>query len=73
LGDRLARQAILYERTFPASSPEGLLLCDEVVETGEMDAAIERAVVRLSSVGIVSAAANRKALRVDQEPLDTFR
>lgn len=73
VGDRLARQAILYERGFPAASPEGALLCDEVVPPGGMDAAIERAVTRLTSAGIVSAAANRKALRVGEEPLDVFR
>jgi len=38
-----------------------------------MDAAIDHAVARLTSAGIASAAANRKALRVDQEPLDRFR
>src|SRR5262249_7061703 len=40
VGDRLARQGIMYERAFPADSPEGSLLCDEIVEPGEMDAAI---------------------------------
>jgi thioesterase DpgC len=73
VGDRLARQGILFERGFPADSPEGALLCDEVVEPGEMDAAIARTVEGLSGAGLVSAAANRKALRVGQEPLDTFR
>jgi thioesterase DpgC len=73
VGDRLARQAILYERGFPAASPEGGLLCDEVVPRDGMDAAIERVVTRLTSAGIVSAAANRKALRVGDEPLDVFR
>ncbi|HET7504288.1 MAG TPA: enoyl-CoA hydratase/isomerase family protein [Kofleriaceae bacterium] len=73
VGDRLARQAILYERGFPAASPEGALLCDEVVPRGGMDAAIERAVTRLTSAGLVSAAANRKALRIAEEPLDVFR
>jgi len=38
-----------------------------------MEAAIERTVTRLTTAGMVSAAANRKALRVDQEPLDAFR
>ena len=28
---------------------------------------------RLTSSGVVSAAANRRALRIDQEPPDTFR
>ena len=73
VGERLARQGILYERAFAADSPEGGLLCDEVVEAGEMDAAIERTVAGLTSSGVVSAAANRKALRVGQESLDTFR
>lgn len=43
-----------------------------VVEQGEMEAAIERTVTRLTSAGMVSAAANCKALRVDQEPPDAF-
>ncbi|HEY6222750.1 MAG TPA: enoyl-CoA hydratase/isomerase family protein [Gemmatimonadales bacterium] len=73
IGDRLARDSIFYERTFSAGSPEGAWLCNEVVETGEMDRAIERTVTRLTSAGVVSAAANRKALRVDQEPIDQFR
>jgi thioesterase DpgC len=73
VGDRLARQAILYERGFPAASPEGALLCDEVVPRDGMDAAIQRVTTRLTSAGIVSAAANRKALRVADEPLDVFR
>jgi thioesterase DpgC len=73
VGDRLARQGIMYERAFPVDSSEGALLCDEVVAPGEMDAAIERTVAGLTSSGVVSAAANRKALRVAQEPLDLFR
>jgi thioesterase DpgC len=73
VGDRLTRQGIMYERAFPAASPEGSLLCDEIVPPGEMDPAIARTVEGLTSSGVVSAAANRKALRVDQEPLDTFR
>jgi thioesterase DpgC len=73
IGDRLARDGILYERRFPADSPEGALLCHELVEPGEMDRAIARTVDRLTGAGVVSAAANRKALRVDQEPIDTFR
>ena len=73
VGDRMARQGILFERSFEAGTPEGSLICDEVVPRGEMDAAIERATAMLSGSGVVSAAANRKALRVQQEPLDIFR
>jgi thioesterase DpgC len=73
VGARLAREAIFYERGFPAASPEGGLLCDEVVPPGGMDAAIAEVVTRLTSAGTVSAAANRKAMRVADEPLDVFR
>jgi thioesterase DpgC len=73
LGDRIARQAIQYERRIECDSPEGLMMCDEIVEPGEMDAAIERVVSGLTSSGVVSAAGNRRAIRVTQEPLDAFR
>jgi (3,5-dihydroxyphenyl)acetyl-CoA 1,2-dioxygenase len=73
VGDRLARQGILFDRQFYAESPEGQLLCDQLVPTGEMDAALAGAVAALTSSGVVSAAGNRKALRVAQEPLATFQ
>lgn len=74
LGDRLARQAIMFERAFPADSPEGLLLSDRLVEDSPaMDAAIAEDAAQLTSAGVVSAAANRKALRVGLEPIDAFR
>ena len=69
----IARQAIQYERRIECDSPEGRLICDEIVETGEMDAAIARVVQGLTSSGVVSAAGNRRAFRVTQEPLDMFR
>jgi thioesterase DpgC len=73
VGDRLARQGILFDRQFPADSPEGRLLCDRIVPPGEMDAALDAAVAALTDSGVVSAAGNRKALRVAQEPLATFQ
>jgi enoyl-CoA hydratase/carnithine racemase len=73
VGDRIARQAILSGREFEAGTPEGDVLCDEVVEPGAMDAAIERRVAALTSSGLVNAAANRRMLRVGVEPLDLFR
>jgi len=72
-GDRIARQAIQYERRLECDSPEGRLICDEIVETGEMDAALERVVGRFTGSGVVSAAGNRRAFRVTQEPLDMCR
>ena len=73
VGDRLARQAIMSGREFEAGTPEADLICDEVVEPGEMDAAIARRTELLTSSGLVNAAANRRAMRVGQEPLDVFR
>lgn len=73
VGARMARQGIMNELSFAAASPEGGLLCDEVVEPGAMDAAILRTIERLTSSGVVSAAANRRALRAGQEPIDLFR
>ncbi len=49
------------------------MICDEVVEPGTMDEALARAVERLTGSGVVSAAGNRRAFRVGEEPLDLFR
>jgi thioesterase DpgC len=72
-GDRIARQAIQYERRIECDSPEGRLICDEIVAPGMMDAAIERVIAGLTNSGVVSAASNRRAFRVTEEPFDTFR
>jgi thioesterase DpgC len=72
-GDRIARQAILYERKSMCDSPEGRLICDEIAPPAEMDAALARVVAGLTSAGAVSAIGNRRAFRVGQESLDTFR
>jgi thioesterase DpgC len=72
-GDRIARQAIQYERRLACDSPEGRLVCDEIVAPGEMDSAIERVVSGLTNSGVVSAAGNRRALRIVQEPFEAFR
>jgi (3,5-dihydroxyphenyl)acetyl-CoA 1,2-dioxygenase len=73
VGDRIARQAIQYERRLECDSPEGRLICDELVERGEMDGALDRVVKGLTNSGVVSAAGNRRAFRVTQEPLDMCR
>jgi thioesterase DpgC len=73
VGDRLARQAILSGLEFEAGTPPAELLCDEVVEEDELDAALSARLDALTSSGLVNAAANRRALRIGQEPLDVFR
>jgi thioesterase DpgC len=72
-GDRIARQAIQYERKLPCDSPEGRLICDEIAKPDEMDAALAHVIEGLSNAGAVSAIGNRRALRIGQEPLDLFR
>jgi thioesterase DpgC len=71
VGARIARQAVLAERRIDCASPEGRLICDEVVS--DMDAAVTRTVDRLTGSGVVSAAGNRRAFRISEEPLDSFR
>jgi thioesterase DpgC len=73
VGERAARQAIISGREFEAGAPDAEALVDEVVEAGEMVAAIAARVEALTSSGLVNAAANRRAMRVGQEPLDVFR
>ncbi len=73
VGDRAARQAIFSGREWIAGEADADLLIDEVIEPGGMDAAIASRVEELTSSGLVNAAANRRVLRVGQEPLDLFR
>ena len=56
-GDRIARQAIQYERRLECDSPQGRLICDEIVEPARWMSRLERVVAGLTSSGVVSAAA----------------
>ena len=73
VGERAARQAIMFERAFDADSAEGRLLADEIVDDAEIEAAMERSATQLLSAGTTALVANRRALRIAQEPLDDFR
>ena len=73
VGARIARQAVLAERRIDCASPEGRMICDEIVPAPEMEAAIARTVERLTGSGVVSACGNRRAFRIVEEPLDSFR
>lgn len=72
-GDRITRQAILMGRRLDCDTPEGRMICDLIVPPGEMDAAVARVVNDFTGSGVVSAAGNRRAIRVGEEPLDLFR
>jgi thioesterase DpgC len=71
VGVRIARQAVLAELRIDCNSPEGKLIVDELVD--DMDAAIQATVEKLTGSGVVSAAGNRRAFRISEEPLDSFR
>ena len=72
-GDRIARQAILYGRRIDCDTPEGRLICDEIAAPAAIDATLEQVVDGFTSSGVVSAAGNRRAFRIAEEPLDMFR
>jgi len=73
VGDRITRRAIFAELRIDCASPEGRMICDEIVPAAEMDSAVARIVERLTGSGVVSAAGNRRAIRAGEEPLDAFR
>jgi thioesterase DpgC len=73
VGERLAREAILFDRTFHADTPEGRLIANEVVPSAEIDGALKRCIEGAVGSGMVSPGANRKAIRQQTEPLETFR
>jgi thioesterase DpgC len=73
VGERLAREAILFERVFHADTPEGRLIANAVVPAGEIDLALARCVENAIGSGVVSPGANRKAMRQQTEPLEAFR
>jgi thioesterase DpgC len=73
VGDRAARQAILSGREWVAGEPDADLICDEVVEPDEVDAAVQARIEALTSSGLINAAANRAVMRIGQEPPELFR
>ncbi len=73
MGERLARQAIMFDKTFRVDEPEARSLVNDVVARERLDQAVEDCVGNALGSGMVSAAGNRKAIRIQTEPLDTFR
>jgi thioesterase DpgC len=73
VGIQKARHGIFFEKKFYAGTPEGMMICDEVVPAEEMEEAIERNTGQMLAAGFTSTIGNRKALRVGQESWDTYR
>jgi (3,5-dihydroxyphenyl)acetyl-CoA 1,2-dioxygenase len=73
VGIQLARQSIFFDRTFQAETPEGGMICDEVVPSDRIDAAIDNNTAQMVRAGVMSSVSNRKALRVGQESMSVYR
>ena len=73
VGDRIARQAIQYERKIECDSEVGKLICDEIVNSKEFEKSLSMVAERLTNSGVVSISSNRKSFRVIQEPINQFR
>lgn len=69
-GNRVARQVILSGRRIKATDPDARLICDEVVDPADMDAAVRAAVAELAAPAVV---ANRAMLNLAEEPPEVFR
>src|SRR5260370_32754629 len=72
VGDRIARQAIMYERRIECDSEVGRMICDEVVAPQDIDATIVKVIDRLTGSGAVGAIGNRRARRLSAPPLRLF-
>jgi thioesterase DpgC len=73
VGARAARQAIMMGRRFECDSIEGRMICDVIAPPDQVEQAVTKVCDDITSSGVVSAASNRRAFRVGEEPLDTFR
>jgi thioesterase DpgC len=73
MGERLARQAIMFDKTFRVDDAEARTLVNEVHARERLDEAVQNCIANALGSGMVSAGGNRKAIRIQTEPLDTFR
>ncbi|ADB33177.1 Enoyl-CoA hydratase/isomerase [Kribbella flavida DSM 17836] len=70
VGARQARRLLLGGARLPANGPDALTWCDEVVPAAQIEESIAAAakLLRMSAV-----TANRRMVRLAEEPLETFR
>jgi thioesterase DpgC len=73
MGERMAREAIMFDKTFRVDDAEARTLVNAVFPRERLDQAVEACVANAVGSGMVSAGGNRKAIRIQTEPLDTFR
>ncbi|MBC8258475.1 MAG: enoyl-CoA hydratase/isomerase family protein [SAR324 cluster bacterium] len=73
VGDRIAYEAILFDRQFPVEAPESRMLVNEVCSSQEIDHQLHLVLDRVTGSGLVSASGNRKTLRSGAETIESFR
>lgn len=73
MGERMARQAIMFDKTFHVDEPDARVLVNETAPREELDQRVEQVIDNALGSGMVSAGANRRALRVQAEPVDVLR
>jgi len=73
VGEAVARDGIMFDRRFSVEEPAAAALIREVHPHDRLDAAVRSAVENAVGSGMVSAGGNRKAMRVQTEPLDRLR
>ncbi|HSH44099.1 MAG TPA: enoyl-CoA hydratase/isomerase family protein [Arenicellales bacterium] len=73
MGERMARQAIMFDKTFHVDEPDARVLVNETAPREELDERVEQVIANALGSGMVSAGANRRALRVQAEPVDVLR
>jgi thioesterase DpgC len=73
MGERMARQAIMFDKTFRVDDPEARTLVNEVHPRDALDPAVDACIANALGSGMVSAGGNRKSIRIQTEPMDTFR
>jgi thioesterase DpgC len=71
--ERVAREAIMFDRTFYVDSPEAKGLVNRVVPRERIEAVLQEVIDNALGSGVVSAAGNRKALRIGLENLEIYR
>lgn len=72
VGTRHARAAIQSEVRFDCDSETGRLICDTVVADDQTDDATESILKAFLESGVTGAIANRRAIRLQDEPIERF-
>ncbi|MFZ0386427.1 MAG: enoyl-CoA hydratase/isomerase family protein [Solirubrobacteraceae bacterium] len=73
VGERAARQAILSGREWRAGDPDADALVDDVVEPDDIEEAMRTRISAMTDSGLVSAAGNRRMIRIGAEPPEVYR